>query len=97
MAQSAWLGSAGADIDSATRYDDPQDGQAQSDIFIAHSIRLRSFAKAHIVLDQCDISWESFVRAASLIGIVKLTAATHAANDPKCKAALHRWREPQLF
>jgi hypothetical protein len=35
MAQSAWLGPAEADVDSATKYDAPQDGQTQSDIFIA--------------------------------------------------------------
>ena len=35
MTQSAWLGPAKADVDSATKYNDPQDGQTQSDIFMA--------------------------------------------------------------
>jgi hypothetical protein len=34
IAQSAWPGPAKADVDSATKYDDPQDGQTQSDIFM---------------------------------------------------------------
>jgi hypothetical protein len=35
-AQSAWLGLAETDIDSAIKYRAPQDGQAISDIFIEH-------------------------------------------------------------
>jgi len=40
-AQLAWLGDAGADVDSATRYDDPQDGQTASDIFMKQANAFR--------------------------------------------------------
>jgi hypothetical protein len=60
MAQSAWLGPAVADVDSATKYDAPQDGQTQSDIFIASAEKF--FFDARMIRDQCDISEESFVR-----------------------------------
>jgi hypothetical protein len=59
MTQSAWLGPVKADVDSATRYDDPQDGQTQSDIFIGSACVV--FDGTPTVPEQCGITKDGSV------------------------------------
>jgi hypothetical protein len=60
MVQLAWLGLAGTEIDSATKYEDPQDGQSMSEIFMGSTCA--RFDHTRSVLNQCG------ARKAVLVG-----------------------------